>query len=159
MNEEKKLFRFRVALLIWILAVNLVLQLMHLNWGWVIFMSNIILFTLSGDAKQNFIAVEIGGLVGLLAAYFAAMLITAATPVVGSVSAVMLALVIVLTVIILGGGKYPLVLNNCAFAYFTCALMIPELVIPNFTVVIVVFVLGTIVTNGASLLLAQKILS
>ena len=67
MNFDK-LFCFRIILLTWIILANLILQLLHIECSWIIFISNILLFTMNGDLYKNLLSVEIGGFVGLLCA-------------------------------------------------------------------------------------------
>ena len=63
---KKFLLYFRLALLCWILIANAILHIIGFSYGWLIFISNIMLFTLEGDVKERFLTVEIGGLVGLV---------------------------------------------------------------------------------------------
>lgn len=60
---------FRILLLMWILVINLVLQLAHIEFGWVVFISNIMFFTMNGDIRDRLISVELGGIVGLILAF------------------------------------------------------------------------------------------
>ena len=59
---KKFLLYFRLALLCWILIANAILHIIGFSYGWLIFISNIMLFTLEGDVKERFLTVEIGGL-------------------------------------------------------------------------------------------------
>lgn len=58
---KKFLLYFRLALLCWILIANAILHIIGFSYGWLIFISNIMLFTLEGDVKERFLTVEIGG--------------------------------------------------------------------------------------------------
>ena len=48
---KKFLLYFRLALLCWILIANAILHIIGFSYGWLIFISNIMLFTLEGDVK------------------------------------------------------------------------------------------------------------
>lgn len=80
---KKFLLYFRLALLCWILIANAILHIIGFSYGWLIFISNIMLFTLEGDVKERFLTVEIGGLVGLVLTVLAMLAISALTPIVG----------------------------------------------------------------------------
>ena len=77
---KKFLLYFRLALLCWILIANAILHIIGFSYGWLIFISNIMLFTLEGDVKERFLTVEIGGLVGLVLTVLAMLAISALTP-------------------------------------------------------------------------------
>ena len=64
--EKKFLLYFRLMLLCWILIANAILHIINFEYSWLIFISNIMLFTMSGDIKERFRSVELGGLVGLV---------------------------------------------------------------------------------------------
>ena len=67
MNEavtKRFLLYFRLMLLVWILIVNSILHVVGFEYSWLIFLSNIMLFTMEGDIKDRFVSVELGGLVG-----------------------------------------------------------------------------------------------
>ena len=63
---KKFLLYFRSSLLIWILIANAIIHVVGFEYSWLIFISNIMLFTLEGDVKDRFLTVELGGLVGLV---------------------------------------------------------------------------------------------
>ena len=68
MNEavtKRFLLCFRLMLLVWILIVNAILHVVGFEYSWLIFLSNIMLFTMEGDIKDRFVSVELGGLVGM----------------------------------------------------------------------------------------------
>ena len=90
MNEavtKRFLLYFRLMLLVWILTVNSILHVVGFAYSWLIFLSNIMLFTLEGDIKDRFVSVELGGLVGMVFTVIALLAITFLTPVLGSFSA------------------------------------------------------------------------
>ena len=65
MNEavtKRFLLCFRLMLLVWILIVNSILHVVGFEYSWLIFLSNIMLFTMEGDIKDRFVSVELGGL-------------------------------------------------------------------------------------------------
>ena len=60
MNEtvqKRFLLYFRLSLLLWILIANAILNVMNFEYGWLIFISNIMLFTMEGDIKDRLISV------------------------------------------------------------------------------------------------------
>ena len=118
---KKFLLYFRLALLCWILIANAILHIIGFSYGWLIFISNIMLFTLEGDVKERFLTVEIGGLVGLVLTVLAMLAISALTPIVGDLFGLLIPLAAVLALLILGHPYAPKVLNNVGFAYLTCA--------------------------------------
>ena len=86
MNEtvtKRFLLYFRLMLLVWILIANAIIHLTGMEYSWLIFLSNIMMFTLEGDVKDRFVTVELGGLVGLILTVIALLSITALTPVLG----------------------------------------------------------------------------
>ena len=69
MNEtvtKRFLLYFRLMLLVWILIANAIIHLTGMEYSWLIFLSNIMMFTLEGDVKDRLVTVELGGLVGLV---------------------------------------------------------------------------------------------
>lgn len=150
---DKKLTHFRIVLLFWILFCNLILQLMDISCGWVIFISNIMLFTMSGDIRKNFVSVELGGLTGLVFAYISISFITVISPVLGQIAGVMVPLSLVLFIIIILGPVKPELLNNTSFAYFTCALIQPA----SFGYILTIYLLGSVLVNGVCIILFKRI--
>ena len=68
MNEtvtKRFLLYFRLMLLVWILIANSIIHLTGMEYSWLIFLSNIMMFTLEGDVKDRLVTVELGGLVGI----------------------------------------------------------------------------------------------
>ena len=56
MNEavtKRFLLYFRLMLLVWILIVNSILHVVGFEYSWLIFLSNIMLFTMEGDIKAT----------------------------------------------------------------------------------------------------------
>ena len=79
MNEavtKRFLLCFRLMLLVWILIVNAILHVVGFEYSWLIFLSNIMLFTMEGDIKDRFVSVELGGLVGMVFTVIALLAIT-----------------------------------------------------------------------------------
>lgn len=65
MNEtvtKRFLLYFRLMLLVWILIANAIIHLTGMEYSWLIFLSNIMMFTLEGDVKDRLVTVELGGL-------------------------------------------------------------------------------------------------
>ena len=82
MNEtvtKRFLLYFRLMLLVWILIANAVIHLTGMEYSWLIFLSNIMMFTLEGDVKDRLVTVELGGLVGLVLTVAALLSISALT--------------------------------------------------------------------------------
>ena len=91
MNEavtKRFLLYFRLMLLVWILIANAIIHVTGMEYSWLIFLSNIMMFTLEGDVKDRFVTVELGGLVGLILTVIALLSITALTPILGGFFAV-----------------------------------------------------------------------
>ena len=68
MNEavtKRFLLYFRLMMLVWILIANAFFHVIEFDYSWLVFLSNIMLFTMEGDIKDRFISVELGGLVGI----------------------------------------------------------------------------------------------
>ena len=104
MNEavtKRFLLYFRLMLLVWILTVNSILHVVGFAYSWLIFLSNIMLFTMEGDIKDRFVSVELGGLVGMVFTVIALLAITFLTPVLGSFFGFLIPLAVVLFVLII----------------------------------------------------------
>jgi len=135
MNEtvtKRFLLYFRLMLLVWILIANAVIHLTGMEYSWLIFLSNIMMFTLEGDVKDRLVTVELGGLVGLVLTVAAVLSISALTP-----------------------PYAPKVLNNVGFAYLTVACIdIPALTahLPQF---FITFIVGSVLFNGVCVLLMK----
>ena len=117
MNEavtKRFLLYFRLMLLVWILIVNAILHVVGFEYSWLIFLSNIMLFTMEGDIKDRFVSVELGGLVGMVFTVIALLAITFLTPVLGSFFGFLIPLAVVLFVLIILHPYAPKVLNNVA---------------------------------------------
>ena len=115
MNEavaKRFLLYFRLMLLVWILIVNSILHVVGFAYSWLIFLSNIMLFTMEGDIKDRFVSVELGGLVGMVFTVIALLAITFLTPVLGSFFGFLIPLAVVLFVLIILHPYAPKVLNN-----------------------------------------------
>lgn len=152
---KKFLLYFRLALLCWILIANAILHIIGFSYGWLIFISNIMLFTLEGDVKERFLTVEIGGLVGLVLTVLAMLAISALTPIVGDLFGLLIPLAAVLALLILGHPYAPKVLNNVGFAYLTCACIDTTAFASNIGLFILVFVVGSLAFNGVCVLLMK----
>ena len=152
MNEtvtKRFLLYFRLMLLVWILIANAVIHLTGMEYSWLIFLSNIMMFTLEGDVK------ELGGLVGLVFTVAALLSISALTPVLGDFLGFILPLAVVLFILIILHPYAPKVLNNVGFAYLTVACIdIPALTthLPQF---FITFIVGSVLFNGVCVLLMK----
>ena len=142
---------FRLALFLWIIFLNFVLQIFHIEFAWAVFMSNIMLFTMSGDMKNNLVSIEVGGFVGIIFAFLSILAISTLTPAIGHIPAVMLALAIVLYLIIVLGPKCHVALNNSSFAHFTCAFINAELFATHINEVVVIYMIGSLTVNCLSI--------
>lgn len=130
MNEavtKRFLLYFRLMLLVWILIANAIIHVTGLEYSWLIFLSNIMMFTLEGDVKDRFVTVELGGLVGLILTVIALLSITALTPVLGGFFGFLIPLAVVLFILIILHPYAPKVLNNVGFAYLTVPASTPPL--------------------------------
>lgn len=124
MNEtvtKRFLLYFRLMMVVWILIANAFFHAIGFEYSWLIFLSNIMLFTMEGDIKDRFISVELGGLVGMVLTVLAMLAIGALTPVLGGMLGLLLPLGVVLFILIILHPYAPKVLNNVGFAYLTAA--------------------------------------
>ncbi|MCD8240943.1 MAG: hypothetical protein LUD73_00635 [Lachnospiraceae bacterium] len=144
---------FRLSLLVWILVANAFLHVIGFGYGWLIFISNIMMFTMDGDFKDRFISVELGGLVGLILTVVALLSITALTPILGGLIGFLVPLAVVLFVLIVLHPYAPKVLNNVGFAYLTCACIDTEAFAANIALFFITFIVGSLIFNGGCLVL------
>ena len=153
-TEQKRfLLYFRLSLLLWILIANGVLHAMNFQYAWLIFISNIMLFTMDGDIKDRLISVELGGLAGLVLTVAALLAISALTPILGSLFGFLLPLAVVLFLLIVIHPYAPKVLNNVGFAYLTCACIDVKAFSSNIPLFFVTFIVGSLIFNGVCVLL------
>ena len=158
MNEaitKRFLLYFRLMLLVWILIVNAILHVVGFEYSWLIFLSNIMLFTMEGDIKDRFVSVELGGLVGMVFTVIALLAITFLTPVLGSFFGFLTPLAVVLFVLIILHPYAPKVLNNVGFAYLTVACIDAETFAANLPRFFFVYIVGSLVFNGVCILLMK----
>ncbi len=144
MNEavtKRFLLYFRLMLLVWILIANAIIHVTGLEYSWLIFLSNIMMFTLEGDVKDRFVTVELGGLVGLILTVIALLSITALTP--------------VLFILIILHPYAPKVLNNVGFAYLTVACIDTTALATHLPQFFITFIVGSILFNGVCVLLMK----
>lgn len=158
MNEavtKRFLLYFRLMLLVWILIVNSILHVVGFEYSWLIFLSNIMLFTMEGDIKDRFVSVELGGLVGMVFTVIALLAITFLTPVLGSFFGFLIPLAVVLFVLIILHPYAPKVLNNVGFAYLTVACIDSAAFAANLPLFFGVYIVGSLVFNGGCVLLMK----
>ena len=158
MNEtvtKRFLLYFRLMLLVWILIANAVIHLTGMEYGWLIFLSNIMMFTLEGDVKDRLVTVELGGLVGLVLTVAALLSISALTPVLGDFFGFILPLAVVLFILIILHPYAPKVLNNVGFAYLTVACIDSAAFAANLPLFFGVYIVGSLVFNGGCVLLMK----
>ena len=158
MNEtvtKRFLLYFRLMLLVWILIVNAILHVVGFEYSWLIFLSNIMLFTMEGDIKDRFVSVELGGLVGMVFTVIALLAITFLTPVLGSFFGFLIPLAVVLFVLIILHPYAPKVLNNVGFAYLTVACIDSATFAANLPLFFGVYIVGSLVFNGGCVLLMK----
>ena len=156
MNEavtKRFLLYFRLMLLVWILIVNSILHVVGFEYSWLIFLSNIMLFTMEGDIKDRFLSVELGGLVGMVLTVLAMLAIAALTPVLGGLPGLLLPLAVVLFILIILHPYAPKVLNNVGFAYLTVACIDAETFAANLPLFFATYILGSLAFNGVCMLL------
>ena len=158
MNEavtKRFLLYFRLMLLVWILIANAIIHVTGLEYSWLIFLSNIMMFTLEGDVKDRLVTVELGGLVGLVLTVAALLSISALTPVLGDFFGFILPLAVVLFILIILHPYAPKVLNNVGFAYLTVACIDSATFAANLPLFFGVYIVGSLVFNGGCVLLMK----
>ena len=154
MNEavtKRFLLYFRLMMLVWILIANAFFHVIEFDYSWLVFLSNIMLFTMEGDIKDRFLSVELGGLVGMVLTVLAMLAIAALTPVLG----LLLPLAVVLFILIILHPYAPKVLNNVGFAYLTVACIDAETFAANLPRFFFVYIVGSLVFNGVCILLMK----
>ena len=156
MNEavtKRFLLYFRLMMLVWILIANAFFHVIEFDYSWLVFLSNIMLFTMEGDIKDRFISVELGGLVGMVLTVLAMLAIAALTPVLGGLLGLLLA--VVLFILIILHPYAPKVLNNVGFAYLTVACIDAETFAANLPRFFFVYIVGSLVFNGVCIFLMK----
>ena len=154
MNEavtKRFLLYFRLMMLVWILIANAFFHVIEFDYSWLVFLSNIMLFTMEGDIKDRFLSVELGGLVGMVLTVLAMLAIAALTPVPG----LLLPLAVVLFILVILHPYAPKVLNNVGFAYLTVACIDAETFAANLPRFFFVYIVGSLVFNGVCILLMK----
>ena len=144
MNEavtKRFLLYFRLMLLVWILIANAIIHVTGLEYSWLIFLSNIMMFTLEGDVKDRFVTVELGGLVGLILTVIALLSITALTPVLGGFFGFLIPLAVVLFIL--------------GFAYLTVACIDTTALATHLPQFFITFIVGSVLFNGVCVLLMK----
>lgn len=152
MNEtvtKRFLLYFRLMMVAWILIANAFFHAIEFEYSWLVFLSNIMLFTMEGDIKDRFISVELGGLVGMVLTVLAMLAIGALTPVLGGTLGVVLFILIILH------PYAPKVLNNVGFAYLTVACIDSATFAANLPLFFGVYIVGSLVFNGGCVLLMK----
>lgn len=158
MNEtvtKRFLLYFRLMMVAWILIANAFFHAIEFEYSWLIFLSNIMLFTMEGDVKDRFISVELGGLVGMVLTVLAMLAIGALTPVLGGMLGLLLPLGVVLFILIILHPYAPKVLNNVGFAYLTVACIDSAAFAANLPLFFGVYIVGSLVFNGGCVLLMK----
>lgn len=158
MNEavtKRFLLYFRLMLLVWILIANAFFHVIEFDYSWLVFLSNIMLFTMEGDIKDRFVSVELGGLVGMVFTVIALLAITFLTPVLGSFFGFLIPLAVVLFVLIILHPYAPKVLNNVGFAYLTVACIDAETFAASLPRFFLVYIVGSLVFNGVCIFLMK----
>lgn len=152
MNEtvtKRFLLYFRLMMVAWILIANAFFHAIEFEYSWLVFLSNIMLFTMEGDIKDRFISVELGGLAGMVLTVLAMLAIGALTPVLGGMLGVVLFILIILH------PYAPKVLNNVGFAYLTVACIDSAAFAANLPLFFGVYIVGSLVFNGGCVLLMK----
>lgn len=133
-REQKNSLIIHIVIFFWIVLVNLIVQLTHAKimqigyCNWAFFLITV-LFFLDGetDTKRKYKKVLVGSLIGiLLAGLFTAAETMLAEQGISIVVAIMIPLAICLGLIIILQPVFPVVFNNCCFAYFLVSLMDAE---------------------------------
>ena len=150
MNEtvtKRFLLYFRLMMVAWILIANAFFHAIEFEYSWLVFLSNIMLFTMEGDIKDRFISVELGGLVGMVLTVLAMLAIGAL--------GLLLPLGVVLFLLIILHPYAPKVLNNVGFAYLTVACIDSATFAANLPLFFGVYIVGSLVFNGGCVLLMK----
>ena len=158
MNEtvtKRFLLYFRLMMVVWILIANAFFHAIEFEYSWLVFLSNIMLFTMEGDIKDRFISVELGGLVGMVLTVLAMLAIGALTPVLGGMLGLLLPLGVVLFILIILHPYAPKVLNNVGFAYLTVACIDSATFAANLPLFFGVYIVGSLAFNGGCVLLMK----
>lgn len=158
MNEtvtKRFLLYFRLMMVVWILIANAFFHAIEFEYSWLVFLSNIMLFTMEGDIKDRFISVELGGLVGMVLTVLAMLAIGALTPVLGGMLGLLLPLGVVLFILIILHPYAPKVLNNVGFAYLTVACIDSATFAANLPLFFGVYIVGSLLFNGGCVLLMK----
>ena len=142
-------------MLVWILIANAFFHVIEFDYSWLVFLSNIMLFTMEGDIKDRFISVELGGLVGMVLTVLAMLAIAALTPVLGGLPGLLLPLAVVLFILIILHPYAPKVLNNVGFAYLTVACIDAETFAASLPRFFLVYIVGSLVFNGVCIFLMK----
>lgn len=154
--KKKFLLYFRLMLLIWIVIANAILHVINFQYSWLIFISNIMLFTMEeGTVNDRFISVELGGLVGLVLTAVTLLAVSALTSVIGSLFGFLIPLAIVLFILIVLHPYAPKVLNNVGFAYLTCACIDTTAFATHIPLFFGLFIVGSLIFNGVCILLMK----
>lgn len=143
MTDKRDFFALRMAIFFAALIVNIIFYIMGLKFTWTVFLSGILLFMWTGDIKDRFISIELGGFVGLLFCMGFLWGLTVLTPIVGKMWGFTIPLAIVLFTIIVLQPSAPLFFNNASFAYFSCACISAEEFAQNFSTAILTFLVGS----------------
>ena len=158
MNEtvtKRFLLYFRLMMVVWILIANAFFHAIEFEYSWLVFLSNIMLFTMEGDIKDRFISVELGGLVGMVLTVLAMLAIGALTPVLGGMLGLLLPLGVVLFILIILHPYAPKVLNNVGFAYLTVACIDTTALATHLPQFFITFIVGSVLFNGVCVLLMK----
>ena len=129
------------------------------KYGWLIFISNIMMFTMGeGTPVKKFVSVEAGGLVGLLFTVFLMIVhskLSAAG--MGAIPALLISLAVILFFLIICSGKWPWLFNNTGFAYLTVATAAGNLAlfVSDMRMHFIGFIIGSLIFNAVSLLLLK----
>lgn len=154
-TEEKALTHFRVLLCVWVLIANTIFHYAKIEIGWIVFISNALLFTFPGDMKKKFFSTVCGALTGLVLSAGMILVMVLLEPVIGEFLSFVIPLGAVLYVIIVLQTKAPLFLNTASFVYLTCSCINAEAYMQHLSRYFLVFLLGCVVFNAGTLLLLR----
>lgn len=157
--EKKTVLTFKWMLIVWILIMNGIIAAIGFKYGWLIFISNIMMFTMGeGTPVKKFVSVEAGGFVGLLFTVFLMIVhskLSAAG--MGAIPALLIPLAVILFFLIICSGKWPWLFNNTGFAYLTVATAAGNLAlfVSDMRMHFIGFIIGSLIFNAVSLLLLK----
>ncbi|MCI7551727.1 MAG: hypothetical protein PUK40_01580 [Actinomycetaceae bacterium] len=155
--KQKFLTYYRYALWALIIIVNLLLHALGVHYTAMIFIANVMFFTMQGEPWRKYWEVLVGGAVGIFATYAMLRSIMWLTPYVGELIAFVIPLAIILFVLIVLHPKVPVLFNNVGFAYLLACTINMEAFMMHFWAHVITFVIGTAVLNAVCIFMMKPV--